>query len=297
MNATRLTLAALSAALLAAAGCSKKKEEAARVETFPVRVETAARRTVAETLPLVASLKARNEATLFSRVPGKLKENLVKEGDPVRRDQAVALVERDEVGVRFEPAPVPSTLNGVVGRVFLDRGADVTLTTPIALVADLSGVVARADVPERYAGRVRAGQDVRVKIEAYPDRTFRGTVSRVSPVVDPQTRSAYVEASLDDSSGQLRSGMFANVEIVLAAKSGVVAVPRDAVADVGGEAVFVVKDGKAVRRAVQAGLRTGELVEIKSGVEPGEQVVTFGLFGLKDGSPVEILSTEAEKKQ
>lgn len=296
MNARPLTFAALSAFLLAAAGCSKKEEQAARVETFPVRVEAAARRTVAETLPLVASLKARNEATLFSRVPGKLKENLVKEGDPVRKDQPVALVERDEVGVRFEPAPVPSTLDGVVGRVFLDRGADVTLTTPIALVADLGGVVARADVPERYAGRVRSGQEVRVKIEAYPDRTFRGTVSRVSPVVDPQTRSAYVEAALDNSSGLLRSGMFANIEIVLAAKSGAISVPVNAVTNGSGPVVFVVKDGKAVKREVVLGLQTGELAEIKSGVEPGEQVVTFGLFGLKDGSPVEVLSAEAARK-
>ncbi len=292
---SRKLMGAVLIALVAAPGCGKKKEQATRVETFPVRVETASRRTLEETLILVGSLKAKDEATLFSRVPGKLKENLVKEGDIVLKDQPVALVERDEVGVRFEPAPVPSTLNGVVGRVYLDRGANVTLNTPIALVADLSEVVAQAEAPERYAGRVKPGQEVRVRIEAYPDRAFPGRVSRVSPVVDPATRSAYMEVRLDNSSGQLRSGMFANLSVVVAFKAGVVAVPVTAVTDGSGPSVFVVKDGKALKREVSEGLKTETHVEVK-GVEPGEQVVTFGLYGLKDGSAVEILSSAEGQK-
>lgn len=288
----------LGAALLAAAaasGCGKKEQPAPAVETFPVRTEAAARRTLEETLALVGSLKAKDEATLFSRVPGKLKENLVKEGDPVRKDQPVALVERDEVGVRFEPAPVPSTLNGVVGRVYLDRGANVTLNTPVALVANLSELVAQADVPERHAGRVKTGQEVRVRIDAYPDRAFQGRVSRLSPVVDPATRSAYMEVRLDNSSGLLRSGMFANLSVVVAAKTRALAVPAEAVVDGSGPSIFVIKDGKAVKREVVLGAKTEAYVEISSGVAQGEQVVTFGLYGLKDGSPVEVLPTEAGK--
>ena len=279
-------------ALSAASACGKKAPASPAVETFPVRAAPAARRTLEETLALVGSLKAKDEATLFSRVPGKLKENLVKEGDAVRKDQTVALVERDEVGVRFEPAPVPSTLNGVVGRVFLDRGANVTLNTPVALVADLSELVAQADIPERYAGRVRTGQEVRFRIDAYPEKVFQGRVSRVSPVVDPVTRSAYMEVRLDNSSGLLRSGMFANLSVVVAAKAGVVAVPVEAVTEGSGHAVFVVRDGKAVKREVVEGARTEAYVEIKSGLAAGESVVTFGLYGLKDGSPVEILPAE-----
>lgn len=294
---SRRELGAILLALAAAAGCGKKEEAAPAVETFPVRVETAAKRTLEDALILVGSLKAKDEATVFSRVPGKLKENLVKEGDTVRRDQPVALVERDEVGVRFEPAPVPSTLNGVVGRVYLDRGAEVTLNTPVALIADVSAVIAKADVPERYAGRVRTGQDVRVRIEAFPDRTFKGRVSRVSPVVDPATRSAYMEVLLDNSSGLLRSGMFANLSIVVTARAGALSVPVEAVTNGSGPAVFVIKDGKAVKREVVEGLKTETYVEIKDGVAPGEQVVTFGLYGLKDGSAVQVLAAEPGEKK
>lgn len=293
---SRRELGAILLALTAAAGCKKEIPPPA-VETFPVRVEPAAKRTLEDALILVGSLKAKDEATVFSRAPGKLKEYLVKEGDPVRKDQTIAFVERDEVGVRFEPAPVPSTLNGVIGRVYLDRGANVTLNTPIALVADVSAVIAKADVPERYAGRVRTGQDVRVRIEAFPDRTFQGRVSRVSPVVDPATRTAYMEVLLDNSSGMLRSGMFANLSIVVTSKAGVLAVPVEAVVDGSGPVLFVIKDGKAVKREIVEGLKTEAFVEVKSGVAPGEQVVTFGLYGLKDGSAVQVLAAEPGEKK
>lgn len=294
---SRRHIAAALLALSAAAGCGKKEQQAPAVETFPIRVETATKRTLEDTLILVGSLKAKNEATLFSRVPGKLKENLVKEGDLVRKGQPVAFVERDEVGVRFNPAPVPSTLNGVVGRIYLDRGADVTLNTPVALIADVSAVIAKADVPERYAGRVRTRQDVRVRVEAFPERTFQGRVSRVSPVVDPATRSAYMEVLLDNSSGLLRSGMFANLSIVVTAKAGALAVPIEAVIDGSGPSIFVIKDGKAVKREVVEGLKTETHVEIKEGLSPGEEVVTFGLFGLKDGSAVQVLAPEPGEKK
>ena len=295
---TRLNFALLAVLLLA--GCGKKKDAAARLDTFPVKTVAAERRDLEETIILVGSIKAKDEAALFSRVPGKLQENLIKEGEPVRKGQAVALVERDEVGVRFEPAPVPSTLNGTVARIYLDRGQDVTLQTPVALVVDASEMIVRAEVPERYAARAALGEVVRVKVEAYPDRTFAGRVSKVSPVVDPSTRSSLIEAKLDNSSGKLRSGMFGEVTLITGSRSGVLAVPKDALTDGSGSAVFVIENGKAYKREVELGLQSDRFLEIRKGVRPGEKVAVFGLYGLKDGSSVEVLSElsgdEAEKE-
>ncbi|MFI5346487.1 MAG: efflux RND transporter periplasmic adaptor subunit [Elusimicrobiota bacterium] len=289
MSTRRNAFAVLTLVFLAA-GCGHKKEEAAKLDAFPVRTAVVARRDVEDALSVVGSLKARDEATLYSRIAGKLVENLVKEGDPVAKDQPVATVQKDEVGVKYEPAPVPSTLNGIVGRVYLDRGADVTLGTPVALVVDVSSVRARADVPERYAGRVRLGQDVRVEVEAYPGRIFRGRVSKESPVVDPDTRSAPIEVNLDNADGRLRSGMFAKMTIVVASRSGVVAAPKEALIEGPVPAVFVIKDGKAVRRELKLGLVNDSQAEVLDGLRAGEAVAVFGLYGLKDGSPVEVLA-------
>jgi multidrug efflux pump subunit AcrA (membrane-fusion protein) len=276
--------------------CGKKKDAAARLDTFPVKTVLAQVRGLEETIILVGSIKAKDEATLFSRVPGKLQENLLREGAAVRKGQAVSLVERDEVGVRFEPAPVPSTLNGTVARIYLDRGQDVTLQTPVALVVDADEIIVRAEVPERYSGRASVGQPVRVRVEAYPGREFSGRLSRVSPVVDPATRSTVIEARLDNPAGKLRSGMFGEVTLITGSRSGVVAVPRDALAD-GGPAVFVVENGKAFRREVETGLEGERFIEIRKGVQAGEQVVVFGIYGLKDGSPVEVLAETAGEEK
>jgi multidrug efflux pump subunit AcrA (membrane-fusion protein) len=270
------------------AACSAGEKPKGDLGAFPVRTTRAERAAVEERLVVVGSLKARDEATLFSRVPGKLARNLAREGDRVRKDQAVALVERDEVGVKFEPAPVPSTLDGIVARVYLDRGADVTLVTPVALVVDQAVVLARADVPERYAGRIRPGQPVRLKVDAWPGRTFEGRVIRVSPVVDATTRTTYVEASLPNGEGLLKSGMFCELSVVLERKEGAILVPAEALANDGG-AVFV-RDGANARRvAVQTGLRDRGRIEILSGLTEGAEVITFGNFSLKDGSPVEVI--------
>jgi membrane fusion protein (multidrug efflux system) len=292
MSTRRFAYAVLTVAALAA--CGRKTEEAAKLDAFPVRTAVVARRDVEDALSVVGSLKARDEATLYSRIAGKLVENLVKEGDPVRKDQPVATVQKDEVGVRYEPAPVPSTLSGIVGRVYLDRGADVTLGTPVALVVDASAVRARADVPERYAGRVKLGQDVRVEVEAYPGRIFRGRVAKESPVVDPDTRSAPIEVNLDNADGRLRSGMFAKMTIVVARRADVVVVPKEAIVEGGAPAVFVVKDGKAFKRELKLGLVNDASAEVVDGLKAGDAVAVFGLYGLKDGSPVEVLAPAAD---
>jgi multidrug efflux pump subunit AcrA (membrane-fusion protein) len=269
-------------------GCHQAEKKDSRLASFPVREEKVARRDLEETLTLVGTIKARDEATLFSRVPGKLMKNLVREGDRIAKNASVALVERDEVGVKYEPAPVPSTLTGVVARVYLDRGANVTLETPIALVVDQGEVLVRAEVPERYAGKVSVKQDIRVKVDAYPDRVFQGKVSRVSPVVDATTRSTYMEASLDNAGGLLRSGMFAKVVIVIGKRDNALSIPLEALTE-GSKTVFVDQEGKARPRELGIGLRGEKFVEVQSGLSEGETVITFGLFGLKDGSALEIL--------
>ena len=294
---TRRSLAPVLILALAAAACGRKKDEAAKLDAFPVRVAAARRSDVEDVLTVVGSLKARDEATLFSRIDGKLVENLVHEGESIKKGQAVALVQKDEVGVRYEPAPVPSTLDGIVGRVYLDRGADVGLNTPVALVVDASSVRARADVPERYAGRVKLGQDVRVEVEAYPGTIFRGRVSKESPVVDPGTRSAPIEVNLENGDGRLRSGMFAKMTVVVARREGVVAVPKEALIEGAVPAVFVIKDGKAARRELKLGLSSDLQSEVLSGLEAGENVAVFGLYGLKDGSAVEVLAPATPEGQ
>ena len=206
------------------------------------------------------------------------------------KDQSVALIERDEVGAVYEPAPVPSTLNGVIGRMYQDSGASVTPQTPIALVVNQEQVRVVAEVPERYAGKVFMGQSAYIKVDAFPERLFRGKVYRVSPVVDTRTRSSAIEILADNLNGPLRSGMFAEVRVVTGSRTGTVSVPAGAVLTDEKDApyIFVPVNGAAVKREVRTGIRNEDFIEITRGVKNGEDLITFGLYGLKDGSKIKI---------
>jgi multidrug efflux pump subunit AcrA (membrane-fusion protein) len=278
--------------LAAAAGCRNKDLEAfnnLEKDRFIVSTDKAQIRNIEDYLILVGSVKAMDEAILYPRVAGKLLRNLVTEGDTVKKDQPVALIERDEPGVVYEPAPVPSTLNGVIGRVYQDSGANVTPQTQIALVVSQGQVRVVVDVPERYVGKVYLNQPAYIKVDAYPDTLFRGKVYRISPVVNTQTRSAVVELLADNSTGKLKSGMFSEVRLVVGAREGAVAVPASAVINENGKTyVFVPANGVAMRRPVKTGVANDDYVQISSGLNAGAELVTSGLYGLKDGSKIKV---------
>ena len=284
------SLAVAAAAL--AAGCKNKEVEALNnleKDRFLVKTEKAQVRNLEEYILLTGSVKAMDEATLYPRISGKLLRNLRKEGDPIQKDEPVALVERDEVGTVYEPAPVPSTLTGVIGRIYQDVGANVTPQTPIAMVVNQGMVRVAVDVPEKYVGKVFKDQRARIKVDAFPDRYFSGTVYRVSPVVDSRSRNTMVEVLVDNIDGNLKSGMFAEVRLIVASRGAALSVPAGAVvAQDGGDFVFVpAEDGLVARLPVKTGIKTSEFTQI-SGVKEGANVITFGLYGLKDGSKIKV---------
>ena len=289
---SKIFILTLAAAALLPAGCKNKAAEALNnleKDRFLVKTEKAQTRNLEEYILLTGSVKALDEATLYPRTSGKLLRNVLKEGDPVKKDETVALVERDEPGVVYEPAPVPSTLTGVIGRVYQDVGANVTPQTPIAMVVNQGMVRVAVDVPEKYVGKVFKDQRARVKVDAFPDRYFSGSVYRVSPVVDSRSRNTMVEVLVDNLDGHLKSGMFAEVRLIVASRGSALSVPAGAVVSQdGGDFVFVPVEGSlASRLPVKTGIKTTEFTQV-SGVKEGADIITFGLYGLKDGSKIKV---------
>ena len=289
---SKIFILTLAAAAALAAGCRNKEAEALNSlekDRFLVKTEKAQTRNLEEYILLTGSVKAMDEATLYPRTSGKLLRNILKEGDPVKKDEAVALVERDEPGVVYEPAPVPSTLTGVIARIYQDTGANVTPQTPIAMVVNQGMVRVAVDVPEKYVGKVFKEQRARIKVDAFPDRYFSGSVYRVSPVVDSRSRNTMVEVLVDNIDGQLKSGMFAEVRLIVASRGSALSVPAGAViSQDGGDFAFLpAEGGLAARLPVKTGIKTSEFTQV-SGVKEGSDVITFGLYGLKDGSKIKV---------
>ncbi|WP_428077175.1 efflux RND transporter periplasmic adaptor subunit [Candidatus Avelusimicrobium fimicolum] len=261
-------------------------------DVFLVKQEMVQKRTLKHELLMSGSIKALEEATLFPRVNGKLLKNVLREGDSVKKNQTVSLIERDEVGAVYEPVVVPSTITGVVGRVYLDPGANVTVSTPVALVVNQEKVRVAVDIPERYIGEIYKGQPATLRVDALPGKEFEAKLTIISPVVDSTSRAVAVEFYANNTKGLLKSGMFAKVDITLSEKTNAVSVSKQSVytdEETNETYVFVPSaDGKtAVRRNVKTGFINSNHLEVSEGLSAGEQVLTF-TYGLKDGSKIEL---------
>jgi HlyD family secretion protein len=204
------------------------------------------------------------------------------------RAQAVQSKARlDELKINMGNTVITSPTNGFISRRLVDPGASVGQNAPVVEVVDISRVRLVANVVERDLNQLQAGDTTRVEVDAYPGETFTGRIARVSPVLDPATRTAPIEVEIPNPDFRLKPGMYARVGITMDTKKDTLVIPSDAMADLGGRrGVFQVQNGTAVFRTVQVGTEQRDIVEIVGGLTEGEQVITTGARALRDGDPV-----------
>lgn len=218
------------------------------------------------------------------------------EYETMKTGAAVAEAQRDTLSVLVQYADVRSPLSGSVARRMVSVGEYVRPGTPLfTLVAD-DPVKLRGDVPERYTPELKAGQIVRVRVDAFPDREFPGKLSRISPASNRENRSIAVEVLVDNKERQLKPGFFANAAIVTRTDDKAIMVPQEAVTTFAGVTkVFVITDNTAHERQVRPGTRAADgLVEIVEGLQPNEVVATSGLTKLQEGAAVSIKAPAAK---
>jgi RND family efflux transporter MFP subunit len=130
-------------------------------------------------------------------------------------------------------------------------------------------------------------------VDAYAEEVFKGTVRRISPLIDPASRNGEVEIGIANPDHRLKPGTFAKVTLILEQRHNVVVIPRDALrVDTQGAAVFVVQDGIAHLRRVITGLQTDTRVEIIDALPPGTEIVLAGHQGLKDQDHVQVVEAK-----
>lgn len=160
-------------------------------------------------------------------------------------------------------------------------------------IVDGDPIKFRADVPERYSGDVRAGQDVDVSVQAFAD-VFHGKVARVSPQINASNRTFQIEIDIDNADARLKPGGFARGSIKTSLDATVVFVPQEAIVTfVGITKTFVIKDGKAVEHHIATGVQQGALIEaVDSSLSPTDQVAITGVSRLSDGAAVDVKTAE-----
>jgi len=189
---------------------------------------------------------------------------------------------------------IVAPITGVVSARMVKEGNFIQLQSPMFRIDDFDPLLAVLNVPERELRTLRPELTVLMQVDALAGKDFEGKVARISPVVDAQTGTFRVTSEFRDPSGQLKSGMFGRLSVIFDQRSDVLSIPREAVLEDDEQpAVFVVREGKAVRQEIGVGARSGGLVEVLSGVKEGEQVVTVGASTLRDGAKVLVLEPAA----
>jgi membrane fusion protein (multidrug efflux system) len=170
----------------------------------------------------------------------------------------------------------------------VDVGQFVTRGAKVATLVRVDPLRVELAVPEAAVSAVRRGQKVSFTVQAYPDRSFGGSIAYVGPALRAESRSLVAEAIVPNHGRELRPGLFATARIELPPGPPVPLVPASAVrTEAGVSRLFVVGDGRAELRFVQRGRTVDGRVEIVRGLEAGERVVTRVPAALADGAPVE----------
>lgn len=225
----------------------------------------------------------------LERTKALLAEQASSQAELERADAAARSAEASLalLQVRLNRTTVRAPFAGVMGARMVSVGDYVTTQTPLATLQTINPQRAVFTVPERYAAILERGQKVEFQVAALADRTFTGTVDFVDPVVQLPGRTITVKAVVPNGDNALQPGMFIEARLATAVRPSAVVIPEDAVVSLqGADIVWVAKDGKAARRQVTLGVRTPGFVEVRNGIEAGEQVVVGGVAMLQDGAPV-----------
>ena len=289
MRKTVIYTLILSVLTLTAAGCGKAAERGKKEEVIPVRVMKVKVENISKTLDYVGNIKGMDEALVYPKVTGKIIEKVKDDGSEVKKGEAIAYIDRDEVGLKFEKAPVESPLDGVVGRIYVDIGSSVTVTTPIALVANMDRAEIDLDIPEAFLPYVSIGQRAEIMVDAYPDEKFAAIVAMVSPMVDLQTRAAPIKLVIDNADHRLQSGMFAKVRLVIGENKNSAIILKEAIVGRKPDTyVYAIEGSIAHLVKVELGIRQGPYYEVTQGLKEGDRVVIMGQQKLRDGATVAV---------
>ncbi len=228
---------------------------------------------------------------IYPEVMGDITYLDAKVGDKVEKDKLLARIDPSRAGVVYKESEIKAPVSGTILAVNFAKGASVSSQGPLFRIGMLQDLEVEMDIAERYIGSVQMGTEAVATFKAYPGREFTGEVTRLSPVLNPTSRTLEIGIRLEDSDRLIKSGMFPTVTILTGRLEDVMVIVRSSVLYEGNQAyVYVVsKDAVAEKRYIQLGLVVDDKAEVLSGLTEGERVITQGQTLLTDGTSVRIV--------
>ena len=244
-----------------------------------------------------AKARAKLAEEIFRRITALQQKEVSAQAeyDKASAELEVARAEVQLREVEFNKTKVRAPFDGVVGARLVSPGERVRRMTRLVRIDAVDRLQLVFAVPEIGVPFVRTGMPVKITVKPFPEIRFDGEVFFVSPTLDASTRRLTLKAWVPNPGRKLQPGLFANLELQLAERENALVVPDSALlVDQTGPFVWRVgADGKAMRAAVEVGLRKAARVEIRTGLEPGDRIVSAGTQKVTEGSEVVIASKPA----
>ncbi len=203
----------------------------------------------------------------------------------------------DELKINLQNTNVISPVDGFVSKRTMDPGAMVSQNIPIASVVDISKLRLVANVIEKDLRLVNVGDKAVVEVDAYPGEKFYGKIARVSPVLDPSTRTAPMEVEVPNSENKLKPGMYARINLTIEDLKGILVAPKNSIVDFDSKrGVWRPNDeNRAKFFAVELGIEDADQIEIKSGLKEGDRIVTTGATAVKNNDQLVIAGADGAR--
>lgn len=252
---------------------------AAQQKAIGLRLTPAGPRPLASTLNLngEVQLLPNRQADVSLRISGQVKEVYANLGDTVRAGQRLVLVQSRLVGDPPPSVTIYAPMTGLIDARTAVVGQAVEPNTALFHISDRSQVIVVAKVFEADLGKVKVGQEARVRAISYPDQMFSGKVTLIDPNLDPQSRTVKVWIQLANPQGLLKPNMFARANVVLKRNEAALTIPNGAIIEANGEKFVFVREGDKFKRVeITIGAKDDDYSEVTDGLVPGDEIATQG---------------------
>ncbi len=193
---------------------------------------------------------------------------------------------------QLQKSRITAPFDGVIGLRSVSEGAYITPGSVVATLYNISPAKIEFAVPGRYSTQVSEGKLIRFTIES-DVKVFEGKVYALEPRIDPATRTLKLRALADNSNGMLLPGQFVKVELILQTISNAILAPTEAVIpEQDGKKVFILENGKAKEVRIETGIRSNTDLEVLSGLQPNDTLITTGMLQLRSGMEVQVVKVK-----
>jgi multidrug efflux pump subunit AcrA (membrane-fusion protein) len=292
--------------LMLFSGCNQNKTNpdapvVADLPVFAVNTSTAVQGQIQDYLGFSGDIVAGSTVDAYSDAAGKITRLYVSVGSYVRKDQSIAVVDPSKPGMDYLPGVVKAPISGTVVSLPAQVGMTISQSIPLARIAGGNALEIKVYVAERFISKMALRLPCEITLDAYPGEVFRGSITEISPVVDPASRTMEVKVNVENPGSRLKAGMFAKVRIITERKNSIVKIPAGAMIQRFGENyIFTVETDPtdpafriARRKTIVPGILIDGIMEVQQGLNPDEEIIVRGQTLLEDGSRINVIDRVA----